>query len=225
MAVVTTTTAATVLVSQWERELHLLANEARKVTKNCRPATAEKIGDTLYIRKIARIPAATVSDFSALTYTANTETRVTVTPRAIHAAVQLARNTVNQCLNDSELRNSYRSQIIAGLNTEIDVDGGNDAANLTTNILGSGGVNFTRSLIASALKALRVSARDQGDVGEPLYLCYHSSQEDHILAIPEITAADIRGDDEKPIRTGHVWNAYGMRLQNSGNVYQSAGVT
>ena len=227
MAVVTTTTAANTLVSQWERELHLVANEERVVTMNFRPATAEKIGDALYIRKISRIPATTVAvgSFDALTYVANTETRITVSPRAIHAAVQLARNTINQCLNDSELRNGYREQIIAGLNTEIDVDGANDASNLTTNVLGGAGVNMSRSLLADALQALHVSGRGQIKPNTPKYLCFHSTQLKHILAIPEITAADIRGDSETPNRSGYVWTAYGMSLSDSGNVYQSAGTT
>jgi len=227
---VTTTTAANTLVKRWHSELQLNANEEMVVAKNFWDADGEKIKSTLYVRKIATIAAAapTVGSFdrASLTYTANTEAVTSVTPASAYGAVALERNVINQCLTDTELETAYRKQIARGLATYIDQSAADDVPNLSGQV-GSGAVDISKSLILSAVKTLAVNAKDEFRAEKRnRYFIFHTNQLDKVLDIPQVTEAQIiGGSGSSPTVTGYVWDAYGLKLSDSGNVYQSGGIT
>lgn len=227
MANVTSTTAANLLVSRWKAEIQLDATEELVVAKDYWDADGEKIGDNLYIRKVAPIAATapTLGSFhaSSLTYTSNTEARTTVTASPAYGAVRLERDVMNQMLNDVELATAYRKQIANGLATYIDVNAADDVANISGQVGGAGPI--TRPMLAQANMTLSLSAKNAVKPGDTMYFIYHTSEKANVLAIPEITAADIRGDGVGANVTGYVWKALGMTLSDSSNVYQSGGIT
>src|SRR6266705_3046564 len=149
MANVTTTTAANLIPSRWTPSLKIDASEERVVTKffNGGEGAGKDINGTMYIRRVAAIPGASQSGGTP-TYTANTETRITVSPTWCTAAVQIEHNVFTQM--DIGPDNAYRKHIAAGVAAFIDVQGANLASQLSTNISGGGGVNLDLTLLLDA---------------------------------------------------------------------------
>ena len=55
------------------------------------------------------------------------------------------------------------------------------------------------------------------------YLTVHVLRTADLLNIPDITAANVRGDSMNPNVTGRVWTAWGMDVGESGNISTSGG--
>lgn len=224
------TEAANLLESVWRPEMALAATEEMVVAKNFDDGNdgVEKIANTLYIRKIAAIPAQTLGATGtgqSLTYSTNTEERVAVTPTFAYNGVEIVRNTLTRLIADAQLRKGYRDQMAAGLATKIDVDAAALAASLTQ-VVGGAGEVVSKGLMLDGLTRLATNSKNKWKKGKTkAYFCFHPSQIKHVLDIPEITAANVRGDAQNPNVTGFVWDAWGLMLDESGNVYQAGGVT
>lgn len=225
---VTTTTAANLLVSRWKREIQLDANEEAVIGPLFWDADGEKIGNALYVRKVAIIAASTPTsgslDTGSLTYTGNTEARTTVSPVSRYNAVSIGADIVHKMLTDTELATAYRKQLGKGLWTAVDVTCGTLAASVS-GTAGDGTGHITRPLLTSALKTLIVAGKEAVKPETTKYFVYHSSEHDSVLNIPEITAADVRGDGTSATVTGYVWKAFGLQLFNSGNIYQASNIS
>jgi hypothetical protein len=230
MGAVTVTTAANLLMQTWRPELATQCNEEMRIANDFDNYNegVSKFGKQLNIRKVARIAASTIADAGAhtsLTYTGNTEDVVTATPTFAWAGVELQRQVLSRALDEPKVRAALRKQIAAGLATKIDADAGALAASLTTNVKGSGAQNFDKAFLLDGVGALITSCRDMYSpgAGRWAYLKYSPTQWDQVHGISEITNAQIRGDAAKPVVTGWVWDAYGLKLMESGNVYASGG--
>ena len=190
----------------------------------------EKIGNVLNIRKIARVPmtdnVSTTSTGKSLTYTSNTEEVKQVSPRFGYGAVEITRQMLSRLIASPALRAAYRKQIAAGIATGIDAFCGQQAASLATSVKGSSAQNFDKTFLLDGVGSLIENCRDlyNPGAGKWAFLKYHPRQWKHVHAISEITNAQIRGDGEKPVKTGWVWEAYGLNLMETGNVYTAAGV-
>ena len=223
--------ALNLLEQTWRPELATQCNDEMRIANDFDNGNdgLSKFGNQLNIRKILRIGATTINsthDNKSLTYTNNTELNVTVSPTFAYGAVEIARTTLARLLAEAKLRAAYRKQIAAGLATKIDADAGQLAASLTTNVKGSGAQNFDKTFLLDGIGSLISSAKDlySPGAGGWAFLKYHPNQWEQIHAISEITNAQIRGDSEKPVKMGWVWQAYGLKLMETGNVYTSAGV-
>lgn len=223
--------ALNLLEQTWRPELATQCNEEMRIANDFDNGNEglSKFGNVLNIRKILRVSASTLSASDtgkSLTYTNNTELNVTVSPTFAYGAVEIARTTLSRLLAEAKLRAAYRKQIAAGLATKIDADAGALAAALTTNVKGSGAVNMDKTLLLDAIGAEVEAARDLYSPGRGgwAFLKFHPRQLKHVLAIPEITNAQIRGDSEKPVKIGWVWDAYGLSMSETGSVYTNAGV-
>jgi hypothetical protein len=146
--------------------------------------------------------------------------------------VQVVLNVLSKTVGDidnlqatGQLMGAYKKQSMAALATQIDVTAAGLAALLGTNIVGSGAVNIDKSLLLAAQSKLLTSARSAFKPGQMAYLCIHPSQSQYLMDIPEITAANIRGDSSNPNVKGWVWQAFGWEVRESGNILQSGGIT
>jgi hypothetical protein len=131
---------------------------------------------------------------------------------------------MNRMLRSTELQAGYKTQLQKTLVAGIDVQAGALVPSLSTNIVGSGAVPISKSLLLSALSKLSNSAKEMFVLGKTTcYLTVHGLRTADLLNIPDITAANVRGDTVNPNVTGRVWTAWGMDVGESGNVSTSGG--
>jgi hypothetical protein len=227
MAQTTATTTANLIISGWSASLMEGATEESVVTREFPRATSEKIHGAFYVRKIGTISAttlATAGTGTSLTYTANTEAAVAISPVNAYAGVEIDRQTYNRL--DFNPENPYRNMIKYGLAEYYDQYGAALAASLATNVKGSGIANFDKGLLADCLQALATHGKRYFKIGKtPWYLKVHTSQIKNVVTTNDFTASYVRGDSEKPIVSGWVNTALGAELDESGNVYQTGGIT
>lgn len=224
------TELANILEQTWRPRFALEANEEMVIGRNFDGADGvTKIGNTLNISKIAVKSANNLSttaqvDAGALTFETDTESNIAVTVRDDYSAVSLGRPGQARMLRSVDFQAGVKQQLMAALMTGIDVQCGALVPSLATNIVGSGVVNITKSLLLSAIGKLVASAKEKYKIGQTTaYLCVYSLQADDLLAIPDITAADVRGDRVNPNVTGRIWPAYGLEVGESGNISTSGG--
>ena len=185
--------------------------------------------NTLNIRKIGRFSAtnalaATTSadDGTGLTYVVAADTNITLAPINRYVAVGVARHQMSQMNVDP--RGPFRISVEQALNEQIDAVCLQDAASLATNTTGSSSAVLDKPLLLNILEKLRYSARSAIKLGETkLWLIVHPGQFGDLMTIPEITAANLRGDSQDPNVKGMVLNGLGVNYKVSGNVYTSGG--
>ena len=220
------------LEQTWRPEMATAATEEMVIANDFDDGNdgVEKIANTLNIRKIAAIVAQTLGATATgqtLTYSTNTETVVTVTPTFAYDGVEIPEHLITKLIATPQLRKAYRTQMAAGLATKIDSDAGVLAASIS-GVRGSSGENLSKGLMLDALTLLATASKNKWRRGKsrtPAFFVFHPSQIKYVLDIPEITAAQIRGDSQNPNVAGFVWDAWGLELDESGNVYQASGVT
>lgn len=182
----------------------------------------------LNIRKFGRFVAtnslastASADDGSGLTYVVAADSNITLSPINRYVAVAIARHQISQMNVDP--RGPFRISVEQALNEQIDAVCLQDATSLTTNTTGSGSVGLDRPLLLNILEKLRSSARSAITLGETkLWLIIHPAQFGDLMTIPEITAANLRGDSADPLVKGMVLNGLGLNYKVSGNVYTDA---
>lgn len=224
-------THLTAVVEQsWRPRFSLESNEERVVSRGFEgPDGVTKMGNTMNISKIQRMTVTNLTttaqmDASLLSYNTNTEANITVSARDDYAAVSVGRNTVNRMLRSADLLAGYKKQLQSALATAIDVQCASLVPSLATNIVGSGAVPISKSLLLSGLTKLVASAKGMFKLGTTsCYLTVHALRTGDLLNIPEITAADVRGDSMNPNVTGRVWKAWSMDVAESGNISTSGG--
>lgn len=224
------TELANVMEQTWRPNFGLLANEELVVAKNFDTANGiTKIGRTINVSKISTIASTNLTSTaemaaSSLTYTHNTETNIAITCRDDYNAVSLGRNSMNQLLRSANYQAGLKKQLMSGLMTGVDVQAGSLVPSLSTNIVGSGAVNITKSLLLSAIAKLAASAKENFRIGiTNAYLKVYVLQIDDLLTIPDITSANLRGDTVNPNVGGRFWPAYGLEISESGNISTSGG--
>lgn len=225
---ITTSEAAKLLIQTWSATLKPEATEEMKIGLNFSDAEGvEKFRNQLNIRKIKVINGTTAAanfNGQTLVYTNNTENAVSCTPTWAYAAVEITRAVFNRM--EISPANGYRDMIRKALATAIDVACAQLASTLTTNVKGSGASQIDKSLLLDLLQALVTTSRNQFKPGiTPVHLTIHPSQLKNLISIIDITADYARGDDVRPLVSGWVSKALGINFNESGNVYQSGGVT
>ena len=224
--------AAALLEQTWRPTLARQSNEEERIVDTFDDGNegVEKFGGVLNVRKILRIPATKIAynaqDVStSATYTANTELNITVYPTMAYGAVQMTQATMNRLLAAPELQAAYKKQMMAGIVAQKDADGGALATSLSTSVKGGSSQTIDKPFLLDGIGTLIEYARELFEPGKEgwAYFHYHPRQYKYVHAIPEIVNAYIRGDGEKVVRKGWTWDAYGLSLTESGNVYTSGG--
>lgn len=219
-----------VMEQTWRPTFALVANDELVIGKDFdTPDELTKIGNTINVSKISVIPAQNLGTTvemaaSSLTYQQNTELNVAISARDDYNAVSLGRNAMTRLLRSASYQAGVKKQLISGLMTGVDVQCGALATSLSTNIVGSGAVSISKSLLASALSKLAASAKENFRLGfTPAYLVVYPLQLDDLLLIPDITSANIRGDEANPMVSGRFWPVYNTVIGESGNISTSGG--
>lgn len=219
-----------VVEAEWAPTFKLQCNEEARIYNTFdTPDGVSKIGNLLHISKISRVAPTTgvaaTHDGKSLTYTANTETDFTVAPSFAYGAVEITKMAEQRLLRMPNYKAGLRKQIVSGLVAAKDAAAGLLATSIGT---ARGGIaqNFDKTFLLDGIGTLVENCRDMYSpgTGKWAFLHIHPRQLKNILAISEITNAQVRGDAEKPIRVGWVWEAYGLALSESGNVYVTGGV-
>lgn len=223
------TEAANLLEAVWQPTMKKQTNEAGRIFPTFdKPEGVSRIGNLLHISKILRQPTTTLAASgtgTSLTYTNNTEQDVTCAPTFTYGAVEIAQHTMSRLLRFPALQKAYREQIISGLVAEKDARAGLMANSLTVT-KGGIGQNFDKAFLLDGIGTLGENCREMWEPGSGkwAFLTFHPRQYKHVMNISEITNAQIRGDAEKPVKVGWVWEAFGLAMSLSGNVYTSGGI-
>lgn len=217
MSQVTTTTAAAIIPEIWEAEVEYAAHNARGFSGKILEYNFTGPGDVLHIPKIGAISAAAFT--GSVSYTANTEGSVDITPDVSYAAVQIDRKANIRAVTD--LGNVYQVEMGKSLAQYEDVAIAGLYAGLSGSI--SSGTAITEAIYLQAIATLMTSAKDKLMLGTtPVYGVIHPGQWDNILIIGNINSAMVRGDaGAGPAKTGVVQMAYGVELSFSSSVILS----
>lgn len=183
----------------------------------------------LNIRKFGRFAAtnslaATTSadDGTGLTYVVAADSNVPMPPINRYVAVAIARHQMSEMNVDP--RGPFRISVEESLNEQIDAVCLQDASTLATNTTGSGTAVIDKPGLLNLLEKLRFAARSAIKLGETkLWTIIHPGQFGDLMTVPELTAANLRGDSQDPNVRGMVLNGLGLNYKVSGNVYTSGG--
>lgn len=187
----------------------------------------EKLGNSLYIRKVAAKTTNTAAgsadlDSETMTWEEDTETAVNVTPTFYYGAVAVTEQVKQRLMAYPAFEKAIRSQITRSIAAAIDDAAGDLAPSLSVNVSDT---NLSAALIRNALGQLRTNAQREyrtGKVGNAI-LRIHPSQQQHLYGIPEITNAELRGDSDNPNVSGLLVKAWGADVDISGNITSSGG--
>lgn len=218
--------ATNFLPNRWNPTLFRQANEELVVAADFNPAEIESVGNNYFIRKILTFTSTSMgANAGALTYANTSDLVVTGTLYRDYTAVQIANEVVDRM--DVDIVAPKKAQLVAGLATGLDVNAGVLAASLSTNVVGGATVaGLDEPTLALVTQKLATNGKDHFKIGvTPVYMKVHPSQISSVIQIFNLTADYIRGDGERPKVSGWVSKALGMQMNESGNVYQSAGIT
>jgi hypothetical protein len=224
---------ANLTAQEWSEEIMTSPNEEGVIVKDVKVAVARKggLGEQLHI---SIIPVVTVRELatsadgqgSGLTYETATIQEITVTPAFTYGVVELPDHLTNKLSDSREAatKAAYRKQLLAMLNTKQDVEVGELGTGFLSQLGGPG--NFDKAGLLSALGTLTTNAKEFVKLrkgGRPAaHLKYHPTQLQYINAISEISNAYARGDGAGTSEV--VLDAWNMTLEETGNIYVSAGV-
>jgi len=224
------TSLANIMEQSWRPRFGLEAQEELVVARGFSGADGvAKIGNTLNISKVLVKTSNNLStsgqvDAGALSFEADTETNVAITARGDYGAVSLSRDGLMRLLRSTDYQAGVKRQLMMALTAGVDVQAGSLVPSLSTSIVGSGAVPISKSLLLAGLGKLIQNAKNMFKLGETTcYLTVYNLQASNLLNIPEITAANVRGDSMNPNVTGRVWTAWGMSVAESGNISTSGG--
>lgn len=217
MANVTQTTGAKLLSERWPAESEYAINNVRGLTNVIWDTKEQYMGDgfKVHIPIIATVAAAAYS--GSVSYTANTETEITVTPTVAYSAVQIQEDVLLTTFKPTP--GLYAPAIAEGVAQKIDVDGLSLFASFTSNDITDGG-DFTEGSFLSLVSSIMSNGGDKVMPGE-LYGFYHPLKWDAIFGLGNFVNASVRGDGAGPAKTGVIGMAYGVNFIFTKNVQTS----
>lgn len=219
---------AALLIEAWQPTIEDAVYEKAKLYPVATPR--DRLYNKLHIRKLSTFTATALaatypsSPTAVLSWQANTEVEVTLTPVASYVALTMSRSQIAQM--DKSPVAQWKSNFEDCLAASIDLAFATNAASAVTNVRGAGaGEDMSKALMASSIAALRASAKSEWDYpnGKPAYLAVHTSQVDDLISIPEFMNANFRGDTKNPLVKGIGLEALGLNIIISGNVYVDGG--
>lgn len=222
----TPTTLSSVLRQEWAPGFELACVEESVFSKHAKKYSSSKLNNQLNINIIPAMTGVTAAATATTTTDDTTSwTSVNATPSFLYASWYPTVILLSRLAEEGPAAKAgAKRQLAAALATKEDTTGTALVASLTTSIEG-GAVSLDKALMLKCLKDLAVNAKDHWKPGKTKgQFIIYPSQTDALLSIPEITAADIRGDSANPNVSGWVWNAWNCGIEESGNLTVSAGV-
>ena len=170
-------------------------------------------GDILNIPKVTEEEAVAKSANTAVTYTNNTDGVIQLAVDQHHYEAKRIEDIV-RVQESADLFNAYAQSMGYALAKKVEnylallVQGatGNDVSLSSDN-------TFTTALIRSGLQKLLDAGYDYTD-GEHYFYCSPAAYMS-LLSLGDFTEAQKRGDDENPLASGRIINAYGLEVYPS----------
>ena len=225
-AITTSTEAATILRETWDDQFGLDPTEEAIVAKLvAEPHGVTKIGKKLHLRKLKAMTAqsftaSTTYDATAMTFSAQTEVEVQVSPTASYVAIELNPDTINQIIDDGNAIAGWRKQMMASLDEVVDetlLDLAISASLTET------GATIDDAIVRAALAKLAKNAKRKFRIGKtPYNIVIHPDKIGAALGIDTLKEYRIRGSAGSAV-SGALVSIYGANIEESGLVDLSAG--
>lgn len=223
---VNTTTNASILKTTYDSEFGLDPTEESVVAGYvAQPMGAQKVGNTMTLRKIKAVAAGKYTGTTGLpanlsATTAQTEAAVTGTCTYGYGQLELDEPALTRLVEEAAYRTGIRKQLAAAVNSQLDADLFALAPSLSAS---ESGADIDDAMLRSALKQLATNAKGKFKLGQtPVRLFIHPSQIDSVLGVSTIREYQIRGSAGSA-PSGQMVNAYGISFAESGNVDLTAG--
>lgn len=166
-----------------------------------------------------RDTANTADMTDALTFQANTETEVTISPGTTDLNTSINENQAARMQMDPN--DTLRVSIELAFAQQIDQ---NIATLFTSAILGATGAYGSSLDLATILNAKARLGRGLKEYGDDqIFFAYAHENEPAVLGTSNLISAQIRGDSQNPAVGGRVVDAFGLRWIKTGNVRNSGG--
>lgn len=214
-AAVTVTTADTYLPELWNDEL-LKAREKKLVMvdkiMHVRPMGL-KYGDTVQIPKLSNETALNKTAEAAVTYSATTEGKVTITINKYKYIAKLVEDIV-EVQSKYDLFSNYRDKIAYGLADAVDTDILALTSAIANSVGGHNAVSLYSPAIISAVRFLDANNVPQDN----RYLVVDAYGREDLLAITDFIRYDAGGKTPAPVNTGVIGELYGLKVLFSNNI-------
>lgn len=229
MAAITASLAANIVKTTYDAEFGMDPFEESMVAKFvAEPVGSTAIGETLTLRKVSAVTGRKYTGNvaggipSSLTGHAPTEHAVTTTLAYAYAMAELDEPMLHRIVDDADYRNKLRKQMAAAVNGQIDIDLLMQAASFSHS---ESGAVVNETMYASALKQLAKYAMNKFKIGETdVRLFVHPDVLDDVLVMPLLKEYQIRGGAGSAVN-GTLATGFGIKLEETGNVYQNLGHT
>src|SRR5436190_18337960 len=209
--VYSTTTALRWLKEVWAPKLDILAYDVATFW----PLISDigPIGNVGHIALAGNLARTTpgATSFDDLTFSANTETQVTLAAATLAVPVQLAKNVLVRMVGDGvmQMEGAVRNSIAEGIDNACL----QDVSALVNNIVGDGVAPIDKAMILDAVQKLASGAKSMWEPGKmDAYCVIPATQIDDLLSISDITSAQSCGDGVSPAVTGWVVKAFGVNF-------------
>lgn len=209
----------------WDAEIGLDPTEETKIADWVEePVGAQKFGNNLYLRKLPALTASTYTSDNdnalraSLTWTTTGDTRVTAAAVMKYSAIGLERAMLNRAIDDGNVRNAMRKQMMAAIREGIDISLfalGNSLSQTVSQ------ADVDDAMVRTALGTLATSAKGKFTEDSAKLLVVHPSELKNVWNIPAIKEYQIRGTIGAAVNAK--LNAYGLVWRESGNVLSSLG--
>lgn len=223
-AAVTVTTAASYIPELWNPELIKARENKLVMAKHVMAVRPEalKYGDTVNIPRLSNETALDKSAETAVTYTATTESSVTLTINK-HKYVAKLIEDIAEVQSKYDQFSNFRDKISFALADVVD----SDILALTgiANSVGTASSNATTGVISKSeiLKGIRFL--DNANVPqEDRFIVVDAYGREDLLNIDDFIRYDAGGKAPSAIINGEIGEIYGLKVLFSNNVYNAASV-
>lgn len=225
MATINTTQNAAILKTTYDTEFGLDPFEEAKVAGFvAKPVGSTAIGNVLTLRKVSAHTASKYSGTSGLpgnlTGTGNLEAAVTTTLAYAYVMCEIDEPALTRLVDEGNYRNALRQQMAAAVNAQVDADLFALAPSLSHT---ESGADLNDAMYLSAVGQLAKYAKNKFKVGQTdVRLFVHPDELKNAMAIAAAKEYQIRGSAGSAV-SGQLVTTYGITIEESGNVYSSAG--
>ena len=211
----------------WDAEFGLNPTEETKIADWVeQPVGAQKFGNTLYLRKLPAYTAKTYTSDAdnglraGLTWETAALERVSAASVIKYVAIGVDKALLNRAVDDGNLRSGLKKQGSAAVREGVDISLFALAASLSQT---ESGAAIDDAMVRSALGQLAGSAGGKFNDSSAKLLVVTPLELENVWNIPAIKEYQIRGTVGAAVNAK--LNAYGLVWRESGNVYESAGVS
>ena len=212
---VTVTTGAEYIPELWHDEILKAREKSLVMVKHCMSVRPEglKHGDTINIPRLSNETALDKTSESAITYSSNTEGKVTININKYKYVGKLIEDIV-EVQSKYELFSNFRDKIAYALRDAVDTD----ILALTQTVSQSSGTWAAGSLYKPALlTAIRML--DANNVPqEDRYLVVDAFGREDLLSIDDFVRYDAGGQSPTALKDGEIGEVYGLKVLYSNNL-------